>query len=203
VPLHHMSQGERRTIHCERDLAGRQRNGRGRDGEWEGRNGCAAFLPFFSCGSALFGVADGTGEIKIRLGAFDQAPTYELWSVRRERWMPALPDAEQFAGNRSMLGSAARLLSRSPIAMPSSACGSEGSRLAICAPPSRAGLWLASMTSAQAYETTNATIMATIASVREIPSTQRTTPVVRPCRTSVAVFTGGGRSDIAAIPLLR
>ena len=38
---------------------------------------------------------------------------------------------------------------------------------------------------------------------REIPSTQRTTPVVRPCRASVAVFTGGGRSDIAAIPLLR
>ena len=99
--------------------------------------------------------------------------------------------------------SAARLLSRSPIAMSSSACGSEGSRLAVCAPPSRARLWLASMTSAQAYETTNATIMATIASVREIPSTQRTTPVVRPCRASVAVLTGGGRSDIAAIRLLR
>ena len=54
-----------------------------------------------------------------------------------------------------------------------------------------------------AYETMNATIMATIASVREIPSTQRTTPVVRPWRASVAVFTAGGRSDIAAIPLLR
>ena len=46
-------------------------------------------------------------------------------------------------------------------------------------------------------------IMATIASVREIPSTQRTTPVVRPCRASVAVFTVGRPSDIAAIPLLR
>ena len=76
-------------------------NGRGRDGELEGRNGCAAFLPFFSCGSALFGVADGTGEIEIRLGAFDQAPT-DL-APRRERWMPPLPDAEKFAGNRSML----------------------------------------------------------------------------------------------------
>ena len=50
---------------------------------------------------------------------------------------------------------------------------------------------------ALAYETMNATIMAMIASVREIPSTQRTTPVVRPCRTSVAVFTGGSRPDIA------
>jgi hypothetical protein len=49
----------------------------------------------------LFGVADGTGEIEIRLGAFDQAPT-DL-APRRERWMPALPDAEKFAGNRSML----------------------------------------------------------------------------------------------------
>jgi hypothetical protein len=53
------------------------------------------------------------------------------------------------------------------------------------------------------YETMNATIMATIASVREMPSTQRTTPVVRPCRASVAVFTVGRPSDIAAIPLLR
>src|SRR4051812_39628371 len=54
-----------------------------------------------------------------------------------------------------------------------------------------------------AYDAANATIMATIASVREIPSTQRTTPVVRPCRTSVAVFMVGRPSDIAAPPLLR
>jgi hypothetical protein len=55
----------------------------------------------------VVGVVDGTGEIKIRLGAFDQAlPT---WRQRlscgraRERWMQVLPDAEQFAGNRSLL----------------------------------------------------------------------------------------------------
>ena len=38
-------------------------------------------------------------------------------------------------------------------------------------------------------------IIATMASVREIPSTHRTTPVVRPCRASVAVLTTGGLSD--------
>jgi hypothetical protein len=76
--------------------------------------------------------------------------------------------------------------------------------LATCAPALRAqGFGLPDDFRGLAYETMNATIMATIASVREIPSTQRTTPVVRPWRASVAVFTAGGRSDIAAIPLLR
>jgi hypothetical protein len=71
---------------------------------WKDATDARHFCP--SCGSALFGVSDGTGEIEIRLGAFDQAPTdlaptYELWSVRRERWLPVLPDAEQLAGKRS------------------------------------------------------------------------------------------------------
>ena len=61
----------------------------------------------------------------------------------------------------------------------------------------------ASGTALVPYETMNATIIATIASVREMPNTQRTTPVVRPCRASVAVFTGGRPSDNAVIPLLR
>ena len=73
VPLHYLSQEGRRTIHCEPDSTGRQRNGRGRDGESEGRNGCAAFVPVL--GSALFGVPEGTGEIEIRLGTLHQAPT--------------------------------------------------------------------------------------------------------------------------------
>ena len=39
-----------------------------------------------SCGSPIFGVSDGTGEIAIGLGAFDAAPTdlvptYELWGA--------------------------------------------------------------------------------------------------------------------------
>jgi hypothetical protein len=49
-------------------------------------------------------------------------------------------------------------------------------------------------------ETKNAMIIATMASVREIPSTQRTTPVVRPCRALVAVLKMGGLSDM---PLYR
>lgn len=54
----------------------------------------------------MFGVSDGTGEIEIKRGAFDVAPTnlvptYELWVGRRERWLPALQDAAQFTGNRS------------------------------------------------------------------------------------------------------
>jgi hypothetical protein len=36
---------------------------------------------------------------------------------------------------------------------------------------------------------TNAMNTATMASVKEIPSTHRTTPVVRPCRASIAVLT--------------
>lgn len=78
----------------------------GETASWQDTTDARHFCP--SCGSALFGIAEGTGEVEIRLGVFDQAPTdlvptYELWSVRRERWMPALPDTEQFAGNRSLL----------------------------------------------------------------------------------------------------
>jgi hypothetical protein len=51
----------------------------------------------------LFGVPFGAGEIEIRLGALDDAPTdlvptYELWVVRRERWLPDLA-SEQNDGN--------------------------------------------------------------------------------------------------------
>jgi hypothetical protein len=78
----------------------------GETASWQDTTDARHFCP--SCGSALFGIAEGTGEVEMRLGVFDQAPTdlvptYELWSVRRERWMPALPDTEQFAGNRSLL----------------------------------------------------------------------------------------------------
>ena len=44
--------------------------------------------------------------------------------------------------------------------------------------------------------TTKATTIATMARVKEMPSTQRTTPVVSPCRTLVAVSISGCRSDI-------
>jgi hypothetical protein len=70
---------------------------------WKAATDARHFCP--SCGSALFGVSDGTGEIEIRLGAFDAAPTdleptYELWVTRRERWLPGLIGAKQYDGNR-------------------------------------------------------------------------------------------------------
>ena len=76
----------------------------GHTASWKDWTDARHFCP--SCGSALFGVSDGTGEIEIRLGAFDDvptdlAPTYELWVPRRERWLLALQDAEQFTGNRT------------------------------------------------------------------------------------------------------
>jgi hypothetical protein len=62
-----------------------------------------------SCGSALFGISDATGEIELRLGAFDTAPTdlvptYELWVGRREKWLQVLTSAEQLPGNRTAEG---------------------------------------------------------------------------------------------------
>lgn len=64
---------------------------------FEGRQFCP------KCGSRLFAV-DG-GEAEIKLGALcdspvDIAPTYELWVKRREPWLEAIPNAEQFQQDR-------------------------------------------------------------------------------------------------------
>ena len=58
------------------------------------------------CGSPLFGVSGGTGEIAIGLGAFDQAPTdlvptYELWVGRREGWLKVARPTEEFPRDRT------------------------------------------------------------------------------------------------------
>jgi hypothetical protein len=48
-----------------------------------------------SCGSPVFGRDEGSDEVELHLGSFDVtdrfAPTYELWTVRRESWLPAVP----------------------------------------------------------------------------------------------------------------
>jgi hypothetical protein len=49
---------------------------------------------------------NGTNEVEIRAGAFDDAPsglfpTYELWLNRRETWLRPIEGAEQHTGNRS------------------------------------------------------------------------------------------------------
>jgi hypothetical protein len=75
----------------------------GKTANWKATTDARHFCP--SCGSALFGISDGTGEIEIRLGAFDAAPTdlsptYELWASRRETWLPPLDGVKLYDGNR-------------------------------------------------------------------------------------------------------
>ena len=54
------------------------------------------------CGSSVFGrVKD---EVEVHLGTLDApdqfAPTYEIWTVRRESWLPAFPFARRYEHDR-------------------------------------------------------------------------------------------------------
>lgn len=55
--------------------------------DWAGRHFCPR------CGSSVFGRSGD--EIELNLGAFDAPdqfrPTYELWTIRRESWLPPFP----------------------------------------------------------------------------------------------------------------
>ncbi|MEM1079107.1 MAG: GFA family protein [Pseudomonadota bacterium] len=55
-----------------------------------------------TCGSSVF--AESDGERELHLGALDHpsqfAPDYELWTDRRERWLPDFPDTTCHARNR-------------------------------------------------------------------------------------------------------
>jgi hypothetical protein len=58
------------------------------------------------CGSSVFGrVAD---EVEINLGSLDAPdqfqPTYELWTVRRESWLPPLPLKHHYTHDREQTG---------------------------------------------------------------------------------------------------
>ncbi|MQX37333.1 GFA family protein [Roseospira navarrensis] len=69
------------------------------EGETRDYNG-RCFCPI--CGSSVF--AHGGGEIEVHLGALD-APdpfkaTYELWTIRRESWLPPFPLAQRFDRDR-------------------------------------------------------------------------------------------------------
>lgn len=60
----------------------------GTTGSWRSRSGNRHFCT--TCGSSLFD-EDGSDEIEFRLGTLDDppsglTPTYELWTVRCERW---------------------------------------------------------------------------------------------------------------------
>lgn len=54
------------------------------------------------CGSPVF--ARSGDEIEINLGCLDEpgrlTPTYELWTVRREPWLPPFPDMRHYERDR-------------------------------------------------------------------------------------------------------
>lgn len=68
----------------------------GTTGSFRGRHFCPA------CGSSVFSVTGD--EVEVHLGALDEtdrfAPSYELWTQRREAWLPPFPGLRQFRGDR-------------------------------------------------------------------------------------------------------
>jgi hypothetical protein len=58
------------------------------------------------CGSSVFGRSGD--EIEVNLGTLDETdrfvPTYELWTVRREAWLPPFPLAHHYARDREHRG---------------------------------------------------------------------------------------------------
>ena len=69
---------------------------RGETKEYKGR----AFCP--RCGSSVFARSDG--EVEVHLGTLDAPnlfrPDYELWTLRREDWLPAFPLDEHHLRDR-------------------------------------------------------------------------------------------------------
>ena len=68
----------------------------GDTGEYEGRHFCPR------CGSSVF---SRTGdEVEVHLGSLDApdqlTPTYELWVVSRESWLPPFPGTRRYDRNR-------------------------------------------------------------------------------------------------------
>lgn len=65
---------------------------------YKGRYFCSA------CGSSVFSLSEE--EIEIHLGALDSPnqlkPTYELWNIRREHWLPPFPDVERYDRDREV-----------------------------------------------------------------------------------------------------
>lgn len=63
---------------------------------YQGRHFCPI------CGSSVF-ARDGD-EVELHLGALDApsrfAPDYELWTLRREAWLPPFPVARSYPGDR-------------------------------------------------------------------------------------------------------
>jgi hypothetical protein len=58
------------------------------------------------CGSSVFGRS--ADEVEISLGSLDAPdqfrPTYELWTVRRESWLPPFPLGKRYERDRDAAG---------------------------------------------------------------------------------------------------
>jgi hypothetical protein len=56
-----------------------------------------------TCGGSVFAVTGD--EVELHLGAMDEpgqfAPEYELWTVRREGWLPEFPGTTCYRRNRN------------------------------------------------------------------------------------------------------
>jgi hypothetical protein len=56
------------------------------------------------CGSPVFSHAEGSREIEIHVGSFDEpgrvVPGYELWIGRREPWLPEIPGLVPYERDR-------------------------------------------------------------------------------------------------------
>jgi hypothetical protein len=67
---------------------------------YDGRHFCP------TCGSRVFNRSGK--EVEVHLGSFDDIdrfqPSYELWTIRREHWLPEFPVAQLFATDRSTEG---------------------------------------------------------------------------------------------------
>jgi hypothetical protein len=68
----------------------------GETNQYAGRHFCPR------CGSSVF---SRTGdEIEVHLGSLDApdqlTPTYELWTIRRESWLPPFPNTKRFERDR-------------------------------------------------------------------------------------------------------
>jgi hypothetical protein len=72
----------------------------GETGDYRGRHFCPR------CGSSVFGRSGD--EVEVNLGALDEIdrfmPTYELWTVRRESWLPPFPVRHRYERDRESSG---------------------------------------------------------------------------------------------------
>ncbi|MDE3027009.1 MAG: GFA family protein [Paracoccaceae bacterium] len=74
----------------------------GETGNYHGRHFCP------TCGSSVFGRSGD--EVEVNLGALDApdqfTPTYELWTIRREHWLPPFAHVKGYARDRTSSGRA-------------------------------------------------------------------------------------------------